>query len=193
MLIVINIIYTFIECQDDIFNYYIKYPVTFTLSNQNIMIYSSKGIYTFNSDLSSMIYSYNFTSEISINKDNICNFHYPSFSQFSNDENGNIIVHIQGNIYLFNKDGKFLWNSNITNDLIIKNEITYTITKYKQINNEYYYSVIYTYENTVYQLLYKINELNGINENILNNSYKNENRDIKNNCVTCQRMKKNDN
>ena len=194
ILIVINIIYLFIECQDnDTLNNYIKYPVTFTLSNHNIMFFSSKGIYTFNSDLSSMIYSYNFTSEINIDNNNMHDCDYPSFSQFQNDENGNIIVHVKGNIYFFNNEGKFLYYSNITNDIIIKEDITYSITKYKKISNEYFYCVIYINENKVYTLLYKINEENGKNEKIINTYYHNETRRITYNYLTCQRMKKNDN
>ena len=189
--IIININYLFIGCQGEYLDLSLDYPIAFTLSNLNIMIYTTKGIYTFDSNLSSMIYSYNFTSQIYIDPQNTYNINYPSFSQFSNNENGNILVHIKGNVYLFDKNGKFLWSANIADDLLINDGITYRIISYKYTNKEIYYSIVYVYDSIIYTLLYKINEINGENQNIIKNSYQNDTRSIPNYCLTCQRMKKN--
>ena len=193
LIIIINVIYISTEYEEETLNLDIKYPIAFTLLNQNILIYSNQGIYTFNSNLSSMIYSYNFTSEITLNQN--YDYSYPSFSQYSLKENGNVLVHIMGGIYLFDKNGKFLWNTNISSndDIIINKDITYRIINYNYTNKENYYVLAYTYDSTIYILFYKINEDTGKNEKILNTSYKNESRLILKKCITCQRMKNNNN
>ncbi len=191
--IIINIYFLFIGCENEYLGLSLDYPIAFTLSNLNIMTYTTKGIYTFDSNLSSIIYSYNFTSQIYIDPENAYNINYPSFSQFSNNESGYILIHIKGNVYLFDKNGKFLWGANIVNDLLINDGITYRIISYKYSNSEIYYSIVYTYKSIIYTLLYKINEINGENQNIIKNSYQNETRSIPNYCLACQRMKKNTN
>ena len=176
--------------EEETINYDIKYPISFTLLNQNIMIYSTKGIFTFNSDLSLLIYSYNFTSELKLDEHSISDIYYPSFSQFSEKEGANILCFVLGNVYLFDKNGKFLYNSNKINDIIYNKDITFRIISYKYENKDIFYTIIYTYKKKVYTLLYKINEENGENEKLINTFYDNEERDISKSCLTCQRMKK---
>ena len=80
----LNIIPIIINCQEDSLNLDGKYSLAFTLSNQNIIIFSNKGFYTFNSDLSSLINSHIFSDELIF--DETISAYYPSFSQYTNEE-----------------------------------------------------------------------------------------------------------
>ena len=180
----------FINCQEESFNLEVKYPIAFTLLNQNIIIYSSKGFYTFNSDLSSLIYSYNFTNELIFDEYNSIDIYYPSISQYLDDEGGNILIFVFQNIYLFNNNGKFI-SENSLNNIIYSNEITYIIVPFKYLDNDCYYALVYIYNQKINFLYSKINKENGNNEILINTYYENNDREISHLGLSCKRMKKN--
>ena len=183
--------FIFINCQDESLNLDVKYAIAFTLSNQNIIIYSTKGFYTFNSDLSLLMYSYNFTSEIIINEYDSLDVYYPSFSQYSDEEGGDILIFVYKTIYLFNNDGKFICKDTVENNIIFNNQISYIIIPFKNLENEYYYTLLYIYNNIIYILYFKINNENGANENLINTFYENKERQILYSSFSCKRVKKN--
>ena len=182
--------FIFINCQDESLNLNGRYVIAFTLSNQNIIIYSTKGFYIFNSDLSFLMYSYNFTSEIIINE-NALDVYYPSFSQYSDEEGGDILIYFYKTIYLFNSDGIFICKDTLENNIILDNQISYIIIPFQNLNKECYYVLVYISNNIINILYFKINKDNGTNENLIYKFYENKEIHILYSKITCKRVRKN--
>ena len=170
---IILIAYTY---EIDINNLDLQYPFTFTLSNGNILVFSSIGFFAFDSSFSSL-YNYTFSTglEISIHLKN----NAPSFSQFSEEEGGFVICFIFKTIYFFDRTGKFLHSrfAEETSYIIEHEKINYNIIAYKEEELEYYYSII-TYDfsknyGVIHKFYYKINLPNDDNILIINNTYEN--------------------
>ena len=174
----------------------LKYSLPFTLLNNNILVFSSKGYFTFDTNFS-LIYNYTFINEsnieISYSKD------YPSFSQYSNKEGEYILSFALGNVYLFNNIGQMVNFCNIQNDLINSNKTDsnnnlYKIISYKTLDLDFYYFVIYSYFSYTewsgeINLLYYKMDIDGNNEFIHYQNYKDN---IINNGLACQRIMQTD-
>jgi hypothetical protein len=175
----------------------LKYSLPFTLLNNNILVFSSKGYFTFDSSFS-LIYNYTFINEsnieISYNKD------YPSFSQYSNKEGEYILSFALGNVYLFNNFGQMINLYNIQNDLINSNKTEsqknlYKIISYKTLDLHYYYFVIYSYfsvtewSGEIIILYYKMDIDDNNNELIHYQTYRDS---LFGNGFACQRIKQKD-
>ena len=183
----------FIKCEIEN-NIDLPYPISFNLLNNNIIIFSSKGFFTFDSYFS-LLSNYTFPSEL--NLDLSLNENYPTFSQFSTNEGEYVLSLFNKNIYLFNSDGKILNIFYIGNDLM--NDIysfanTYNIIPFKVEGTYLYYFVIYIHfiydgwkGGTIYVLYYKIN-INDKNELIRNITYKEKDITISESAITCQRI-----
>ena len=140
LLLCFNFKVAFIKSELQISDILLEYSLPFTLLNNNILVFSRKGYFTFDSNYS-LIYNYTFINEsnieISYNKD------YPSFSQFSKEEGEYILSFALGNVYLFNNFGQIANLSNIQNDLINSNKTDsknnlYKIISYKTLDLHYY-------------------------------------------------------
>lgn len=180
----------------EISDIFLKCSLPFTLLNNNILVFSNKGYFTFDSDFS-LIYNYTFLNEFNIEIAN--NEDYPSFSQYSNEEGEYILSFALGNVYLFNNFGQILNFSNIKNDLIYSNLTNsknnlYKIISYKTLDLNYYYFIIYSYfsfsnwSGEIIILYYKM-DIEGNNELIHYQSYSDT---ILRNGFACQRVMQED-
>ena len=192
LLLCFNFKVAFIKSELQISDILLEYSLPFTLLNNNILVFSRKGYFTFDSNYS-LIYNYTFINEsnieISYNKD------YPSFSQFSKEEGEYILSFALGNVYLFNNFGQIANLSNIQNDLINSNKTDsknnlYKIISYKTLDLHYYYFIFYSYfsnsewSGEIYILYYKM-DIDGNNELI---HYQNYRDSLLNNGFACQRI-----
>ena len=89
-LIILLLIITKIKSEEDIYKFDFNYLVSFILINENIIISSNDGFYTFNSNFMSL---YNYTFPTSLTLDNK-KYEYPSFTQFSEEEGGYVICYL---------------------------------------------------------------------------------------------------
>ena len=127
----------------------LQYPVSFTLLNGNIIVFSTKGFFTFDSEFS-LLSNYSFLEELNIDLSK--NNNYPSFSQYSKEEEEFVLCIILGNIYFFNNNGKILNIYYIGDDLIndeYSSNFLYNIIPYKVEDSNYYFFVFYIYFNFI--------------------------------------------
>ena len=185
-----------INSDEDIYNFDLDGTVAFTLFNGNIILFSSKGFFTFDSKLSSL-YNYTFSSELSLG--NYIKRNYPSFTQFSENEDGYVMCYLLKNLYIFNKEGEFIFltDANETSIIDDKTYNNYVINAYKKENSEYYYTIVtYGFLNIghIYYFYYKIN-LNYYTKTLIyNNIYYNSSEQLAySNTICCQKMLTNNN
>ena len=104
-----------------------------------------KGIYSFDSKLSTMTYSYNFTSN-QIPFDNIDKakdfINFGDISQFSGDEDENkyVLIYINNIVYVLTEKGKVLFFQSLSNKL---GDFPISLVAYKYDNNTYYFVLGY--------------------------------------------------
>ena len=192
ILLCFNFKATLIKSELETSDILLKYSLPFTLLNNNILVFSNKGYFTFDSNFS-LLYNYTFINEsnieIAYNKD------YPSFSQYPSKEGEYILSFALGNVYLFNNFGHILNLSNIKSDLINTNKTDssnnlYKIISYKTVDLNYYYFIIYSYfSNTdwsgeMFILYYKM-DIDGNNELI---NYQKYSDSLLRNGFACQRI-----
>ena len=189
-LIILLLIITKIKSEEDIYKFDFNYLVSFILINENIIISSNDGFYTFNSNFMSL---YNYTFPTSLTLDNK-KYEYPSFTQFSEEEGGYVICYLLKNIYIFNKNGEFIYLIDANETSIVKDETNnYRINAYKKENLEYYYSII-TFDYSVhygmfYMFYYKINLSNYNKELLFYNTHSNYSEKIGGqNTICCEKM-----
>ena len=124
----------------------LNYPKSLTLYNGYQLLVTSKGIYSFEPDLSNIAFHYNFTKEQKFST-NIAQFknsiNQVELVQF-NEENGgkNYAICLANNIiYFINENGKIIFFQELEN----KVEVDYSITlvAYKYYSGEYYFVVGY--------------------------------------------------
>ena len=156
-----------INC-DKLYKFDLNYIADFTLLNDNIIIFSSNGFFTFDSNFNSL-YNYTFSSELNLYEEKTID--YPSFTQFSEEEGGYVMCYILKNVYIFNYNGEFQNLTDANETSVVKDFINnYKINAYKKENSELYYSVISSdnkeYYGEMRMFYYKINLLN-YNKNLL--------------------------
>ena len=182
----------YIKSEEENIKIDLPFPVSFTLSNNNILIFSSKGFYTYDLDFS-LITNHTFYKELSIQISNNNNF--PAFAQFTEGQEF-VLCLILGNLYLFTNEGFYINSTYIGNDL--KNESDsknnrYMILPNKIEDSNYYFFIIYTYfsqwKGEIFFLNYKIDE-KGNNELIDKKTYKDNEEGIIRNGLVCQIVKK---
>ena len=192
LLLCFNLKAGLIKSELEINDILLKYSLPFTLLNNNILVFSSKGYFTFNSNFS-LIYNYTFINETDI--EIAQNKYYPSFSQYSNEEGEYILSFALGKVYLFNNFGQMVNLSNIQNDLINSNKTDseknlYKIITYKTLDSHYYFFIIYSYfsnaewSGEIIILYYKM-DIDGNNELI---HYLNYRDSLLGNGFACQRI-----
>ena len=171
----------YIKSSEDIINFDLTFPVAFILLNDNIIVFSTKGFFTFNPNFENL-YNYTFPSEIVFDNFNNKQY-YPSFSQFPEEDNGYVLL-----------------NYTDANDIpILDSNKNFVLNAYKRENYEYYYSIIsFESENNGRLILfyYKINISNYNKELIYYNTLEYHNEIINGLCtICCQKMitKDNDN
>ena len=174
----------------DITDFDFIFPVAFTLFNDNIIVFSTIGFFTFDSNFE-YLSNYTFPTEIIFNNFKNKNY-YPSFSQFSEEDNGYVFCLFLNNVYIFNNNGEFL-NFTDANDISILEDINNVLNAYKSENDDYYYTII-SFDTKLNVFYYKINLLNFNKELIYNNSFEYYNEVINGLCtICCQKMITNDN
>ena len=186
-----------IKSSEDIINFDLSFPVAFTLFNDNIIVFSTKGFFTFNPNFENL-YNYTFPSEIVFDNFNNKQY-YPSFSQFPEEDNGYVLCLFLNNVYIFNSNGEFLNFTDANDTSILESDKNFVLNAYKRNNYEYYYSIIsFESENNGRLILfyYKINITNYNKELIYYNTLEYHNEIINGLCtICCQKMitKDNDN
>ena len=187
-----------IKAAEVFFNLYLNKIVSFTLNNNNIIIFSYIGFFTFDSNYVNL-YNYTFSTELSLNDD--FKHLYPSFTQFSEEEGGYVMCYILKNVYIFDNYGKFIYLADANETSIIEDGYNnYVINSYKKENSEYYFTIItfdfsLHYYGELQMFYYKINILNKTKELIYNNIYLNNNteRIEGHNTICCEKMITNNN
>ena len=141
-----------INCDEELYKFDLKYIADFTLLNDNIIIFSSKGFFTFNSNFN-LLYNYTFSSELDLYDETTKK--YPSFTQFSEEEGGYVMCYILKNVYIFNQNGEFQYLTDANETSLIKDSVNnYKINAYKNENSELYYSVISTDNKEYYGVIH---------------------------------------
>ena len=180
-----------IKSFQDITDFDFIFPVAFTLINDNIIVFSTKGFFTFDSNFE-YLSNYTFPTEKVFDNFNNKNY-YPSFSQFSEEDNGYVFCLFLNYVYIFNYNGQFL-NFTDANDIsILNSDKNFVLNTYKRENDEYYYSII-SYDTKLILFYYKINLLTFHKELIYNNTLEYNNEVIHSlSTICCQKMITNDN
>ena len=180
---------TIIICSSYIYDLNLMNMVSFQLYNQNLLLFTNKGFYTVDENLTiinNYTESFNFSIESKSN--------YPFFTQFSQDEGGIVLCLILKTLYIFDENGHFK-NSICINELpnIENSALNCIINAFKKEVIDYFYIIICNnYQNYMDIFYYKINE-NGNNSLISNNFYKNENETmLQTGSITCQKIKDDD-
>ena len=178
----------------DIYNYGFDKIVSFTLFNYNILIFSNEGFFTFDSNFNSL-YNYTFSTELTIDFNN--KMHYPSFTQFSEEEGGYVMCYLLKNIYIFNNKGEFIYLNDANETSNVEDNVNnYIITAYKMENSEYYYTIItfdlspyLSYCGVLHMFYYKINLSNNKKELIYYNNFYNNSETVVNiNSICCEKI-----
>ena len=186
----IFITFKIIKSDEDIFNLDLDIFVSFILFNDNIIICSNKGFFTFDSNFNSL-YNYTFSTELTLDNNE---YKYPSFTQFSEEEGGFIICYILKNIYIFDKTGKFIFLNDAGETSFISDRVNnYIINAFKYKNDEYYYTIITAdfllYYGSLYMFYYKIDLSNNNKSLLYNNTYSNSSEQFfEHNAICCEKM-----
>ena len=116
-----------------------------TISNGINICINEKGIYTYNSVLSKILYSYNFTSlNISITTNYL--LAYCEITEFKvNEKKNNIILCFVNNIYLFvlSYKGEFIFLSKFESSIHANSNFNFNLYNYDSLNSEYKYIISY--------------------------------------------------
>ena len=152
----------------------LNYPTSITLSNEYKVMITMNGIYSFYPKLSSIAYSYNFTGEQIIPKNDSISYVYKSdISQFSGEdgENKYVLCLINHFLYILDEKGKFLFSKDMSSFIDLYKY--YSLVPYKYSNDIYYFIISYRLEaqkelKLIYlTIIFKDNniEINKISEN----------------------------
>ena len=124
----------------------LNYPKALTLYNGYQLLVTSKGIYSFEPDLSNIAFHYNFTEEQKFSTD-ITKFkntiNQVELAQFNGENGGKkyVICFANNIIYFINENGKIIFYK----ELEKKVEVDYSITlvAYKYYSGDYYFVIAY--------------------------------------------------
>ena len=184
-----------IKTDEDIFQFDFQKFVSFTLLNGNIIIFSNKGLFTFDSNFD-LLYNYSFSTELTLDYNE---YKYPSFTQFSEEEGGYVICYILKIIYIFDKNGKFIYLNDAGEISIISNRVNnYIINAFKNNTDEYYYTIMTSdfslYYGSLYMFYYKIDLSNNNKSLIYYNTHSNLSEPLfEYNTICCEKMIRNNN
>ena len=145
----------------------LNYPKALTLYNGYQLLVTSKGIYSFEPDLSNIAFHYNFTEEQKFSTD-ITNFkntiNQVELAQFNGENGGKKYVICLANniIYFINETGEIIFYKELENKVEADYSITLVAYKY---NSGYYFVIMYNnidadFNTKVLAFYYKI-----VNEN----------------------------
>ena len=111
----------------------LNFPKAKTLFNGYHLMVTSKGIYSFNPELTNILFSYNFTDEqkFSIDITKMKNtINQVEISQFSQKEGKNYVICIANNYFYFMDEyGKMIFNQKLTSNINVDYPINFTIIK----------------------------------------------------------------
>ena len=116
----------------------LKYPVSLTLYNDNILLVSKDEITFYDSSLENIIKQYNISEKVENFEQSVKN----SACQYPQEFNSYILVFNRDQLYFFDKEGNELFKNNFT--LELGNLNYYELIPIKKVLNELYYIIVYT-------------------------------------------------
>ena len=196
------IIYAFInkvfaeDCLTHLFSD-LNYPKALTLYNGYQLLVTSKGIYSFEPDLSNIVFHYNFTEEQKFSTD-LTKFknsiNQVELAQFNGENGGKkyVICFANNIIYFINENGKIIFYKELENKMEVDYSITLVAYKY---NSGYYFVIGYNSIDinsnnvkVVAFFYYKIiNENNNI-QSITSRTFQLGSEDLNLKCISCHAM-----
>ena len=143
---IFNNILVKINSNDDIIKSFeeLTYPKVKVLDNGNVLFVTYEGIFSYNSDLSMLYYSYIFSEDQkfiideSIMKNTL---NQVGISQFSDDEGGSkyVVIYAKNFIYCLSENGEVLFYKELINKIEVEYPLNLMALKYN--NNEYYFII----------------------------------------------------
>ena len=126
---------------EQLFSYGMKYAKTYKLNNGNIIVIGNMGINTYDKNGTQLLYNYTITeNKISEYGDGLLT----NFAQFSEENNGIVIIMVNHILYILNSNGQFEFKYKLEEDL--SKTKFYSIIPY--IYKDNYYDFILGYINT---------------------------------------------
>ena len=152
--IILLVIFRAVKCDNCVSESYshLKHVKAITLKNNNKIILSASGIYTFYPDLTNMIYSYLFYDIQKLPEGEEANYiSNGDISQFSGEdgETKYVLLIVKQIVYVLNENGSVLFYGDISAKLGSNSPIS--LVAYKYENNIYYFTLTYTITN-IYQM-----------------------------------------
>ena len=126
-IIIILLLFCFINCQEFLQNITCSFLVQFSLNNGNNLICCKQGYYIFDSQLEMVLTHKNFDNEIIFEQ-----FQYLNISQFSNEDGGNVIILTKTKFYFLKSNGSFAFQDDLN---INSGDTIYSVTPYKDAND----------------------------------------------------------
>ena len=145
----------------------LNYPKALTLYNGYQLLVTSKGIYSFEPDLSNIVFHYNFTEEQKFSTD-ITNFknsiNQVELAQFNGENGGKKYVICLANniIYFINETGEIIFYKELENKVEVDYSITLVAYKY---NSGYYLVISYNNIDTDFNTKVQVFYYKIVNEN----------------------------
>ena len=157
------------EIKEEYINH--TFPKTINLLNNKILMINNDGIYLYSSELGDESLQYNISSTIE-------DVEKAELKQFSNDDEGYVIIILQEKLLFFNSDGNYYHECNLK-----MYSSFYSLTPYKKYNNYLYYIICAKNETEyIFNLYYykfnldtKLNEIINTNSIDVNETYNSEN------------------
>ena len=113
------------------------YPSILTLLNQRLILVANEGIHFYDSNLENEETEKLIPLNITTNEEN----YKTALAQFSEDNDGYILILVKNIIYIFQPDGKFIFSLDLSDYL---DGSYYCITPYKKIDNNLHYIISYS-------------------------------------------------
>ena len=167
LLFLFFIYFKYINNTESIFSYGMKYAKIFKLNNGNIVVVGDLGIHIYdNTGINSL-----FNRTITQNKiTSPSTGAFTNMAQFSNENNGLVIVLANHILYILNSEGKYQFEHNIKDDISqLSNTQFYTIVPYIYKDNYYHFILGYINNNKKAFLQYYL--INVPNEQIIPEGY----------------------
>ncbi len=151
-----------------------KYSKWIILDNNNYLVCTEKGIYTYDYTFEDLIYNITFEDEITTDTE----FSFISISKILNEEENYIIILCRKFFYFLKSYGELIFSSSI--DIYSSNLEYYSLIPY--INNNKYYFIVPSVTNDL-KFRFYLFEINIFSKSLIESIYENdplENIDIKN-------------
>ena len=129
----------------------LKYPVSLTLYNDNILLISKDKITFYDSSLENIIKQHNISEKVENYEKSV----KTSACQYPQEFNSYILVFNKDQLYFFDKEGNKMFKNNFT--LELGNIEYYELIPIKKVLNELYYIIVYTNSVIVKFLYYSFN------------------------------------